>query len=163
MHDPTNSAHPPVKVIVIQAPQEAYDFEYYEQRLADSWLLQEAIAVRTLRMPFLAVPVGGSRRGGTYSVACICIALKVRDLLLSRAGFPHPRLSLSTDLDSPAVFVEWGEKPPSLGECGDEQALARFYGYSNAAIARYTARRTDAASTPESPCSVYPSGSPTAR
>lgn len=60
MHDPNALKHPPVAV----AEMPARDAYYYETRLADLWLLEKSVAIRTLRMPFLAVPVGGTRRGG---------------------------------------------------------------------------------------------------
>ncbi|MGW7067093.1 DUF6302 family protein [Streptomyces sp. NPDC054855] len=157
MRDHWIGQHPPVRVVVIQAPRDAYDFEYYEQRLADTWLLDKSLAVRTLRMPFLAVPVGGTRRGGYYPVACFCIALRVRDVLLGRNGFPHPRVNWSTEPDSHDVLVEWGDRPPLL--C-DDDVRGRFYGYSQAAIARDKARRADAAPAPQTPCSVHPFRSP---
>ncbi|MGW6267508.1 DUF6302 family protein [Streptomyces sp. NPDC055060] len=153
MHDPAIDGHPPVSIVVIQAPRDAYDFEYFEQRLTDAWLLDASLAVRTLRMPFLAVPVGGSRRGGYYPVACFCTALRVRDVLQGRAGFPRPRVNWSTAPDSGGVVVEWGENRP---RSAIDEALGRVYGYSEAAIARYMARCADAAPSPQTPCSVYP-------
>ncbi|MWA07683.1 DUF6302 family protein [Streptomyces sp. BA2] len=149
-----------MRVVVIQAPRKAYDFEYYEQRLADTWLLEKSLALRTLRMPFLAVPVGGTRRGGYYPVSCFCIALRVRDVLLGRHGFPDPRVNWSTDPNAHGV-VEWGERHPWLS---DEDVLGRFYGYSDAAIARDKTRRADTAPAPQTPCSVfYPFRSPAAQ
>ncbi|MGW7090073.1 DUF6302 family protein [Streptomyces sp. NPDC054871] len=141
------------------SPCDAYDFEYFEQRIADAWLLEKAIAVKTLRMPFLAVPVGGSRRGGYYSVACVCFGLKVRDVLREAPGFPDVRVGWSPYPDTCRV-VEWGERPPSLWTQYDDVTLGRFYGYSDAAIARFTAYRADAAPAPHTPCSVYPFRSP---
>lgn len=154
MHDPNAAKHPPVTVTVMAAPQEAYDFDYFEQRIADAWLLEKSVAVRTLRMPFLAVPVGGSRRGGYFPVPCLCFGLKVRDALLGLPGFVNPRLRWSPYPDTCDV-VEWGERPPILwGDC-DDTTLGRFYGYSEAAIARFTRRHPQTPSSAISePCSL---------
>ncbi|WP_432104078.1 DUF6302 family protein [Streptomyces sp. bgisy091] len=134
-------------------PQDAYDFAYYEQRVADAWLLDRSVAVQTLRMPFLAVPAGGSRRGGYYPMTCLCFALAVRDVLLDRPGFPNPRVRPSPYPDSCSV-VEWGERPPTLwGPC-DDLTLGRFYGYSEDAIARYMNCRANAPRGPQTPSSA---------
>ncbi|MGW7591266.1 DUF6302 family protein [Streptomyces rubiginosohelvolus] len=53
-------------------PQDAYDSEYYEKRISDSWLLDKSVAMRTTRMSFLVVPVGGTRRVGGYPASCEC-------------------------------------------------------------------------------------------
>lgn len=87
-HDLHAAKHPPVSATVMAAPQAACDFDYFEQRIADVWLLEKSVAVRTLRMPFLAVPIGGSRRGGYFPVSCLCFGLKVRDVLLERPASP---------------------------------------------------------------------------
>ncbi|MFH8492215.1 DUF6302 family protein [Streptomyces longisporoflavus] len=91
---------PPAPLTVAPA-QEAYDYELFEQRLANPWLLEKSIAVRALRMPFLLVPVGGSRRGGYFSVPCLHLGLLVRDLVLAQPGFPDPRLRWSPYPASP--------------------------------------------------------------
>ncbi|WP_409239766.1 DUF6302 family protein [Streptomyces sp. PA5.6] len=146
MHNPTAPAHPPVRALILP-PYEACDFVYYEQRLADPYLLDQALAVRTLRMAFLAVPVGGARRGGFYAVECVCFGLAVRDALRGLPGFPDVRLRWSPWPDT-AHNVEWGERPPWLWGCHDDAVLGRFYGYSEAAINRYTTARTRAAHSP---------------
>ncbi|MFD8117534.1 DUF6302 family protein [Streptomyces microflavus] len=106
-HDPSSLRHPAVTATATDLPHDAYDFEYYERRISDTWLLGESVAVRTLRMPFLAVAVGGTRRGGDYPVPCLCSGLKVRDLLLGRPGFPDLRVKWSPHTDTGFV-VEWG-------------------------------------------------------
>ncbi|WP_369228784.1 DUF6302 family protein [Streptomyces sp. R21] len=160
-HDPNAAKHPGVTATVMAAPQDAYDFYYYEQRIADAWLLDKSIAVRTLRMPFLAVPVGGSRRGGYFPVTCLCFGLRVRDVLLEQPGFPDPRLRWSPYPDTCHV-VEWGERPPTLwGDC-DDVTLGRFYGYSEDAIARFTNRRASTPRGPQTPSSAALLRSPAA-
>lgn len=161
MHDPNAVKHPPVTAAVIAAPRDAYDFEYFEQRIADTWLLEKSVAVRTLRMPFLAVPVGGSRRGGYYPVSCLCFGLSVREVLLDQPGFPNPRLRWSPYPDTCHV-VEWGERPPTLwGPC-DDITLGRFYGYSEDAIARFTNCGASTMCGPQTPSSANHLRSPAA-
>ncbi|MFF2411976.1 DUF6302 family protein [Streptomyces sp. NPDC058092] len=154
MHNPSVVRHPPVTATAAALPRDAYDFDYYERRISDTWLLEKSVAVRTLRMPFLAVPVGDTRRGGYYPVPCFCFGLKVRDLLLEQPGFPNPRLRLSSYPEACPV-VEWGEKPPTLWGDRSITTLGRFYGYSEAAIADFIQRhhttRSSAISVPCSP------------
>ncbi|MFH9734365.1 DUF6302 family protein [Streptomyces sp. NPDC017260] len=153
MHSPNSVRHPAVTAEVMAGPRDAYDFDFYEQRIADTWLLEKSVAVRTLRVPFLAVPVGGTRQGGYYPVPCLCVGIKVRDLLLEHPGFPNARLRLSTHPDTCAV-VEWGERPPTLWGNRDDTTLGRFYGYSEAAIADFVPQRlTTPSSTISVPCS----------
>ncbi|UPT43201.1 MULTISPECIES: DUF6302 family protein [Streptomyces] len=137
---------------VIALPQDAYDFDYFEQRISDTWLLDKSIAVRTLRMPFLAVPVGGTRRGGYYPVSCLCFGFKVRDLLLEQPGFPDLRVRWSPYRDT-CHTVEWGDPAPEWWE--DDAVFGRFYGYSESAITSFLRERpqtpSSATSTPCSP------------
>ncbi|MGV9939631.1 DUF6302 family protein [Streptomyces sp. NPDC003401] len=153
-HDPSSVRHPAVTATAIALPHDAYDFEYYERRISDTWLLEKSLAVRTMRMPFLAVPVGGTRRGGDYPVSCPCFGLKVRDLLLGRPGFPDLRVQWSPYPDT-CFVVEWGERLPKLWGDRDATTLRRFYGYSEAATAAFTGRpchETPSSAAPE-PCS----------
>ncbi|WP_435060471.1 DUF6302 family protein [Streptomyces sp. bgisy060] len=136
MHNPSFVQHPPVTATAMSLPRDAYDFEYYGQRISDTWLLEKSVAVRTLRMPLLAVPVGGVRRGGYYPVPCLCFGRKVRDLLLEQPGFPDLRVRWSPFPDA-CYVVEWGERPPTLWGDRDATTLGRFYGYSEAAIAAF--------------------------
>ncbi|MGW8597656.1 DUF6302 family protein [Streptomyces sp. NPDC055893] len=152
MHNPNSARHPVVTATAVGVPQDAFDYDYYVRRLSDTWLVEKSIAVRIMRMPFLAVPVGGTRRGGYYPVPCICFGLAVRDLLREHAGFPDLRLHWSQDPETSNV-VEWGEKPPRLWG-NDDTTLGRFYGYSETAIAAFIRRRyptTPSSALPE-PC-----------
>ena len=107
---------------------DAYDFEAVGARLSDQWLLIYSVAVRVHRVPMLAVPVGGSRRGGALAVGSYQVASAVRDVLLGRAGFPGLRLRLVTAPAPEHWRVEWGEEPPKLEQ--GPAVLADFYGYA---------------------------------
>ncbi|WND36426.1 DUF6302 family protein [Streptomyces sp. BB1-1-1] len=151
MHCTSSVRHPAVTATVIALPRDAYDFDYFEQRISDTWLLDRSIAVRTLRMPFLAVPVGGTRRGGYYSVSCLCFGLKVRDLLLEQPGFPDLRVRWSPYNDT-CHTVEWGDAAPDWWE--DDVVFGRFYGYSESAITSFVrARPQTPSSATSTPCS----------
>ncbi|GGV62936.1 hypothetical protein GCM10010277_68660 [Streptomyces longisporoflavus] len=151
---------PPTALTVAPA-QEAYDYELFVERLADPWLLEKSIAVRTLRMPFLLVPVGGSRRGGYFSVPYVDLGLMVHDLVLGQPGFPDPRLRWAPYPDACHV-VEWGERPPTYRGPADDIALGRFYGYSEHAIARFVNRAANTSRTPQPPSPASPFRSPAA-
>ncbi len=138
MHTPDAKDHSPVAAVLMEA-REAYDFTYYAQRIADPALLEQSLAICMVRIPLLAVPVGGSRRGGYYPVPCLCFGLTVRDALRGQPGFPLPRVRWS-DFPDNCYVVEWGERPPMVWWPGhDETPLGRFYGYSETAIDQYTA------------------------
>ncbi|MFI7317143.1 DUF6302 family protein [Streptomyces venezuelae] len=70
----------------------------------------------------------------------MCFGLAVRDALRGLPGFPGVRLRWSPWPDT-AHNVEWGQRPPWLWGCHDYAVLGRFYGYSEAAITRYTTAR----------------------
>jgi hypothetical protein len=114
------------------APQLAYDYEYMASRLADPSLLAGAVGVCIHRMPLLAVPVGGLRQGGYMSFDLLILAEKTRNLLDGLPGFPDLRVLPSPHRDT-CHMVEWGGRPPVC----DDAARARFYGYSEAAIAGF--------------------------
>ncbi|WP_406360625.1 DUF6302 family protein (plasmid) [Streptomyces sp. NBC_01544] len=144
----------------MRSPKEAYDYEFYADRLADPELLENSLALRTLRIPFLAVPVGGSRQGGSYEVTCSCFGLKVSDALRDRHGYPGIRLRWATSPHD-CYVVEWGERSPMLRGRNDVATLGRFYGYTDLAIAdaitKSPARRglqtPSSATDPRSPAS----------
>ncbi|GGV63268.1 hypothetical protein GCM10010277_69280 [Streptomyces longisporoflavus] len=152
--------YPPAPLTIAPA-QEAYDYELFEQRLANPWLLKKSIAVRALRMPFLLVPVGGSRQGGYFSVPYLHLGLLVRDLVLAQPGFPDPRLRWSPYPDT-CHIVEWGARPPAYRGPVDDITLGRFYGYSEQAIARFVNRAASTPRTPQPPSPAPPPRSPAA-
>ncbi|WP_327249871.1 DUF6302 family protein [Streptomyces sp. NBC_01320] len=156
MRAPNALNHPPVVVTEMPARD---DYDYFETRLADAWLLEKSVALRTLRMPFLAVPVGGKRRGGYYCVPCLCFGLAVRDALQDLPGFPNLRLKWSPYPDTCHV-VEWGEQEPA--RWWDDVERGRFHGYSDPAIAEFIGLHTDAAPSggPKSPSSAVRFRSP---
>ncbi|MCC3767639.1 DUF6302 family protein [Streptomyces sp. UNOC14_S4] len=133
---------PPLTVLPVTA---AYDYAYFRDLLADPSVLATGVAVRIARVPLLAVPVGGPRRGGYFPVPNVTVGLAVRGLLAHRPGFPAPRLRWAPYRDTCHV-VEWGDVPP----VDDDAARGRFYGYRETAIAAFLS----------SPVSAAPSASP---
>ncbi|TQK42312.1 hypothetical protein FBY35_3691 [Streptomyces sp. SLBN-118] len=125
---------PPLTIAVLPA-REAYDYETFRHRLADVSVLDQSVAIRVFRIPLLAVPAGGRRRGGYFSTASLSVGLAVRGLLQGRPGFTSPRLRWSPYRDA-CHIVEWGETPPS---CWDDVARGRFYGDSDIAFADFCA------------------------
>lgn len=107
---------------------DAYDYEFVRDRLRDPDLLLDSIAIRIYRAPLLAVPVGGTRRGGRLDTGSYFVAAAVRDLLCGRTGFPDVRVRPVPTPNVPHWRVEWGAPPP-LGPPGSE-ALLSFYGYT---------------------------------
>lgn len=54
----TTAARTPTLLTATALPAaEAYDYDYYRARLAHPCVLEQSVAVRALRMPFLAVPM----------------------------------------------------------------------------------------------------------
>lgn len=143
---------PPVTVLHTRL---AYDFEFVASRLHDRHLLDSSVAVCVFRAPLLAVPVGGQRRGGCMNAGPVDVALAIRDALLEIPGFPDVRIRLVSPPYEPHDWVvEWGERLPFRITDSDR---ARFYGYSEAAIAACVQR------PPQTPSSVMPDPcSPTA-
>ncbi|MGA5124416.1 DUF6302 family protein [Streptomyces pseudogriseolus] len=120
----------------------AYDYEYYRSRLADPAILVDAVAICVFRAPLLAVPAGGTRRGGYMSFDLVTLAMAARDLLDGRPGFPDLRVRWSPYRDTCHV-VEWGAQPPA-----DDVSRGRFYGYSPKSIADFLAAKTSTTSSP---------------
>lgn len=111
--------------VTLLPPSEAYDYEHVANRLLDPELLAGAVAIRIFRIPLLAVPVGGRRRGGTLSVASEAVGTGITDVLSVLRGFPDVRLTRTPDLLS-SYAVEWGEaKPDDLSD----DARSLFYGF----------------------------------
>ncbi|MET8679971.1 DUF6302 family protein [Streptomyces sp. NPDC004647] len=135
---------------------EAYDYDYYWTRLADPSVLERSVAIRVYRMPFLAVPVGGPRRGGSFSVDHLSVGLAVCALLRGQPGFTALRLRWSPYRGACHV-VEWGEVPPTWD---DAAARGHFYGYSDTAISAFLASTAGAGRTPRTPSSAVSPRSP---
>lgn len=132
--------------------EEAYDFEYFRDRLADPAVLADAVAICVFRAPLLAVPVRGLRRGGYMSFDLLSTALEARGLLADRPGFPSLRVRWSPYRDT-CHTVEWGRPAPAWWE--DDVVFGRFYGYSEAAIAAFVGHHY------QPPRGLPPSRSPT--
>ncbi|MEU7404565.1 MULTISPECIES: DUF6302 family protein [unclassified Streptomyces] len=115
--------------VVVMPAADAYDFEYFRARL-DAGLLSRSIAVRVFRMPLLAVPVGGARRGGWFGADGLAVALAVRDVLAPLNGFPGARVTWRCAPRS-SYAVEWGDRPPATW-LDDNERLA-FYGLTRPA------------------------------
>ncbi|CAL9359833.1 hypothetical protein SUDANB105_00641 [Streptomyces sp. enrichment culture] len=134
----TATTAPGPLVVTTRPPHEAYDYPYFHARLADTTILKHAVAIQVFRAPLLAIPVGGSRRGGYISVDLLTIGLAIRQVLDGRPGFPDLRVRWCPYRDTCHV-VEWGSEPPD----GDVER-GRFYGYSDHAIADFLAQRRPA-------------------
>ncbi|MGW9191616.1 DUF6302 family protein [Streptomyces rubiginosohelvolus] len=127
LHNAEADDHPPIKAELL-SPVTACDFVFFKQRLASPSLLDFSVAVRILHIPFLAVPVGGQRRSGYYTVSCTCFGLVVRDVLAELAWFPGIRLGSASSARSDDI-VEWGEPSPRLSGIDDQRLLDVFYGF----------------------------------
>ncbi|MCZ4118114.1 DUF6302 family protein [Streptomyces sp. H39-S7] len=149
----TTTTSPPRGLVVSLRPaEEAYDYEHFRDRLADPSVLAGAVAVRVFRAPLLAVPIGGSRRGGYMSFDVLALAMAARGLLADQAGFPNLRLRWAPHPDT-CHTIEWGDPAPEWWE--DDAVFGRFYGYSESAITSFVRERpqtpSSATSTPCSP------------
>ncbi|MGW8329401.1 DUF6302 family protein [Streptomyces sp. NPDC055897] len=147
--------YPPLTITCLPA-EEAYDYDFFRARLADTSVLKESIAIRMFRMPFLTVPVGGPRRGGYFPVPELGLGVAVREVLQGRPGFTSLRLRWSPWRDTCHV-VEWGARPPAWW---DDAALGRFYGYSSSAIAEFLDSIAPVDQGPKSPSSTAQFRSP---
>ncbi|WP_245001572.1 DUF6302 family protein [Streptomyces alfalfae] len=152
--------NPPTAVpptLSLRPAAEAYDFEYFRDRLAEPELLAAAVAVCVFRAPLLAVPVGGSRRGGYLSFDLLATAMAARRLLKDQPGFPRLRVRWSPYPDT-CHTVEWGDPAPDWWT--DDAVAGRFYGYREEAISTFVQRHpqtpSSAASEPYSPTASKP-------
>lgn len=106
----------------------ALNYRYYTERLADPALLQAALITDC---GDLAVPVGGTRRGGFTSVVSLAegtrLIARMREL---PDQFPHPRFAYSWQA------VEYGPEPPD-----DDEEAGRFYGYRETVVQAFVQLR----------------------
>ncbi|GHD34858.1 hypothetical protein GCM10010313_81800 [Streptomyces violarus] len=117
--------------------RDEWEASWYRERLADPSLLTTAVAVVIGGISYLAVPVGGERRGGYIPVRDATSVMLIRQALEGLDGFPSARVRWSTHPDT-CDAVEWGDPAPP----GDDDAESgRFYGYSEQSIARFTKER----------------------
>ncbi|CAL9614769.1 hypothetical protein SUDANB1_05704 [Streptomyces sp. enrichment culture] len=117
--------------------REEWEASWYRERLAEPSLLNTAVAIVVGGTSYLAVPVGGERRGGYIPVRDPTSVMLLRQALEGLDGFPAVRVRWSTHPDTCDV-VEWGDCAPDAD--GDAER-GRFYGYSERAIARFTKER----------------------
>lgn len=111
--------------------------QYYLARLADHSLLDRAVRVknssREIAGSHLAVPIGGSRRGGHLIFIKHGQAEKALRTLESRLGFPNLRIvDLTEECGYGCFRLDWGEPHPrdrmTVKEWG------HYYGYTEEAI-----------------------------
>ncbi|MEU0213661.1 DUF6302 family protein [Streptomyces sp. NPDC006265] len=119
------------------SPEEcAEDYAWFRARLGDPNLLDGAVGVKVDGAVLLAVPAGGSRRGGYLSVGTVADAVSVWAALQGRSGFPRVRLGLSVHRDT-CHTVNWGPRQPR----GDAER-GRHFGYAPSAIDTFVRRRS---------------------
>jgi Family of unknown function (DUF6302) len=125
-----------------KASRSAADRSWHAARLADLSLLDFSIPVRTGEDKFmLAVPVGGTRRGGFVSLGDRRDAEAAAERLTGQAGFPNVRIEISSRSNKLHV-VRWGEDEPTCVEgtfsveaqIAGYKAAGKFFGYSDSAI-----------------------------
>ncbi|MEV8020031.1 DUF6302 family protein [Streptomyces sp. NPDC086554] len=129
--------------------RDAFDYDHFRERLADPALADAGVAVALFRIPLLAVPVGGDRRGGYSSFGQLVDAVQARTLLSAVPGFPDLRIRWSP-YSNTCHTVEWGE--PSPPWWADNEVMGRFYGYSAHAIAAFVQGRSQIPSAFSGPC-----------
>ena len=118
--------------------------DYFKTRLAEPWLLDQAVLLDVVANEEpLAVPVGEFRRGGHLEFGDRTEAEKAVKLLEGRDEFPNPRI---IDLAVDYFEVRWGEPPPFDGCDYTEPICALLlgihYGYSDKAIAKQVRQYT---------------------
>lgn len=113
-------------MVVVMTNEENKRCEWFRERLADPTLLDRAVPIWVDGVLIdIAVPVGGSRRGGYVSCSSIRWAKAVYHQLSGRNGFPSVRIEYSPRRDT-CHTVCWGEQPP---DSDDSKVGGRFYGY----------------------------------
>ncbi|MEU8473085.1 DUF6302 family protein [Streptomyces sp. NPDC029006] len=116
--------------------RDEWETSWYRERLRDPALIDAGVVVAVGRVGYLAVPVGGTRRGGYISTGDRMAVDCLRDALTGRPGFPRVRVRWSK-CRSACHVVAWGEDPPGAED--DDQARGEFYGYSEQAIRAFVA------------------------
>lgn len=115
---------------------------WYQDRLENPELLDQAVDTSA----GLAIPVGGTRRGGYVSVEDAKHGQEVIGQLSTQDGFPNVRLIPSDD-DEAMDVVRWGDNEPALPAFDDSDLAwarsdvdaGRMYGYREEAIRAYVA------------------------
>jgi hypothetical protein len=117
--------------------REEWETSWYRERLADPSLVDAAVAVVVDGVSYLAVPIGGERRGGYIPVRDATSVMLLRQALEGLDGFPAVRVRWSMH-ENTCDVVEWGDHAPDAE--GDAER-GRFYGYSERAIAHFEEER----------------------
>ena len=119
--------------------QDALNYRFYRDRLDDPGLLDRAVLTEDCD---LAIPVGGTRRGGYIQTGSKAEGARlVRQLTGRPDEFPDARL-----FRGDGWLVEWG---PELDWRGDDEhpedyaAAGRYFGYSEAAITAFARHRQE--------------------
>ncbi|MEU5900311.1 DUF6302 family protein [Streptomyces venezuelae] len=89
----------------------AEDYAWHRERHAEPDLLDHAIGVKIAGDVWLAVPVGGSRSGGSLYVSTMVQALRAWAALRGRPGFPHARIGVTFHREV-CHSVMWGSRQP---------------------------------------------------
>ena len=101
------------------------NYVYYTERLADPALLDKALVTES---GDLAVPVGGTRRGGWTSVVSASEGHQlIRRMREQPELFPDPRFGYNS-----RYVIAFGAKEPD-----DDEGAGRHFGYSDEAIAAF--------------------------
>jgi len=120
----------------------AVDRAWYMTRLDDLWLLNFSIPLSSGDgCFFLAVPIGGRRRGGLVPFASPKTAEQAAEKLRSKAAFPNVRIERSRQ-GGTCHEVWWGEDKPAISESDNQiedriaehRAAGEFFGYSDSEI-----------------------------
>jgi hypothetical protein len=110
--------------------------QYYLTRLANHSLLDRAVPVKNSNSEVagdhLAVPIGGSRRGGYLEFIKRGQAEKALRVLESHSGFPNLHIvDLPEKYGRDCFILVWGE-PQDRRMTAEE--LGRYHGYTEEAI-----------------------------
>ncbi|MFJ5035548.1 DUF6302 family protein [Streptomyces sp. NPDC088560] len=123
---------PAVEVRPADARDE-WEVSWFREQLADPSLIGAGVVVVVDGMGFLAVPVGGRRRGGYLAASDRATACCLRDALAGRPGYPDVRVHWVRDARV-CHAVRWGGDAP---DGDDDRVIGAFYGYSEQATKAY--------------------------
>ncbi|PAZ16590.1 hypothetical protein CLM62_06470 [Streptomyces sp. SA15] len=118
----------------LERPGELDEWEmcWYRERLDDPALLDACVVVVIEESRYLAVPVGGKRRGGYILLDDTNHLEQLRDALKDRDGFPSVRVRWSRHPDV-CHSIAWGDPHPRTT---DQNKVLEFYGFDLDAVER---------------------------
>lgn len=107
---------------------------FYENKLKNPELAKKAPAFETYAGEVVAVPVGKSRKSGTFDAAYTVKsdAMQIYNALKGKKGFPKLRI----EKEGTSYEIKWGE--PTEQYRGDFQKMGEMFGYTDAAIKDFT-------------------------